>query len=147
MTFDQLRERLQSHGAHALDGASEEDIQQAEAKLGVVFAGSYRQFLKEFGWADVGHLELYGLGREVPPYLDLVKVTLSERSEMEPPLPTRLVPVMNDGGGNLYCLDLRNEQIAEPPVVFWDHTRGRNQEPDQVAASFTKWMLKELESL
>lgn len=66
-----------------------------------------------------------------------------ERTEMHPALPPYLVPLMNDGGGNLYCLDSRRE--GEPPVVLWNHEAGESQEPERVAADFLSWMAERVE--
>lgn len=124
-------------------GASEPTIVAASARLGVNLVGGYRLFLQRFGWGGVGSFELYGLGSDVPPYLDLVSVTESERAEMHPALPPYLVPLMNDGGGNLYCLDSRTE--SEPPVVFWNHAASAAQELERVAADFLSWMAERVE--
>jgi hypothetical protein len=93
----------------------------------------------------VGSFELFGLGSDVPSYLDLVAVTESERTEMRPALPAYLIPLMNDGGGNLYCLDSRRED--EPAVIFWDHTAGEGQEPEAVAPDFISWLAERMEHL
>src|SRR5687768_6924200 len=87
-------------------GASEQEIDAAEKILGCTIRGDYRQFLSTFGWGGASHFEIYGVGSDVPPYLDLVRTTRSERTEMTPRLPEYLLPLMNDGGGNHYCLDL-----------------------------------------
>ncbi|QRK09499.1 SMI1/KNR4 family protein [Archangium violaceum] len=62
---------------------------------------------------------------------------------MRPALPRHLIPLMNDGGDNLYCLDSRRE--GEPPVVFWDPTAGETQEPAQVASDFMAWLTERVE--
>lgn len=108
--------------------------------------GSYRRFLHRFGWGGVGSFDLYGLGRGAPPYLHLVTVTQSERTEMRPRLPHNLLPLMNDGGGNLYCLDLSRID-TEPPVVYWDHEQPETQKPELVAADFATWMMAQLDAL
>ena len=77
--------------------------------------------MEQFGWASLESLELYGLGENVPAYLDLVKVTLSERRQMRSRLPRLLLALMNDGAGNHYCLDVGLHEQEECPVVFWDH--------------------------
>lgn len=123
-------------------GASEEAIARAEKTLGVSIRGGYRRFLRQFGWGGVEHLELYGLGRDVPPHLNLVRVTLSERNEAEPRLPHHLVPVMNDGSGNLHCLDTRNQN--EPSIVFWDHEAMEDQKPEFEATDFSSWLAEQL---
>lgn len=126
-------------------GAQCSDIQDAERILGVPIRGDYRLFLLQFGWGGVEHLELFGLGADVPNYLNLVTVTLSERFEVEPRLRHDLIPVMNDGGGNLYCLD--TSELDDPPVVFWDHEAGPEQIPEVVATNFNSWINDELNSL
>ena len=126
-------------------GATPQQIELAEQQLGVEFPRSYKVFLELLGWASLEGLELYGLGEDVPAYLDLVKVTLSERTEMRPRLPSRLLPLMNDGAGNHYCLDVGlHEQGECPPVVFWDHNLGESQDPEYVAPNLEAWLLEEL---
>ena len=120
-------------------------IVDAERSLGIPIEGAYRSFLMQFGWGGVEHLELYGLGKDAPAYLELVAMTQSERTEMNPRLRPALLPVMNDGAGNLYCLD--TSVRGEPPVVFWDHTQGTDQVPELEAADFASWLSGELDSL
>jgi hypothetical protein len=144
MTFDQLAQRLESSISKDFGrGTNEHDLHSASVRLGVNLVGGYRRFLQRFGWGGVGSFELYGLGSDVPPHLDLVAVTESERREMRPALPVHLIPLMNDGGGNLYCLDSRGE--GEPGVVFWDHSAGEEQKPEPVAPDFVSWMAERLE--
>jgi cell wall assembly regulator SMI1 len=128
-------------------GATSQEIELAERQLGVEFPRSYKAFLKHFGWASIDSLELYGLGEDVPAYLDLVKMTLSERTEMMPRLPSFLVPLMNDGFGNHYCLDVGLREQGESPVVFWDHNLGESQDPEYVAGNLEGWLSEELNSL
>ena len=128
-------------------GATPEDIAAAERILGVSFTESYRHFLSDFGWGRFSHQELYGLGSDVPSYADLIRNTLVERSEMEPSLPSHLIPVMNDGAGNHYCLDTAIVKNGENPVVFWDHEQPKNQNPVQVATTFDSWLLDLLAEL
>lgn len=139
-----LAKRLLSFDSQELGtGVTSAEIAGAERDLAIRIEGGYRQFLREFGWGGVEHLELFGLGG--PSHLDLVRVTESERSEMEPALPQHLLPVMNDGGGNLFCLDTTVPD--EPPIVFWDHTAGVDQVPDAEAASFQSWLAQLLDEL
>ena len=59
-------------------------------------------------------------------------------------MPEYLVPVMNDGAGNHYCLDDTSRlDGGECPVVFWDHEHqdGPDQVPEQVSASFDRWLV------
>lgn len=128
------RNRLQGEGANA------DQIAAAERELDVKLVGSYRKFLQIFGWLEVDSTEVFGLGADVPKHLDLVAITQSERTEMRPRLRKNLVPVMNDGGGNLLCIDLTSGNNEGPPVVFWDHELGPDQEPELYAPTFEEWL-------
>ena len=128
-------------------GATPQEIELAEEQLGVEFPESYKALLEQFGWASIDGLELYGLGRDVPAHLALVKVTLSERTEMRPRLPSHLVPLMNDGAGNHYCLDVESCGQGECRVVFWDHDLGESQNPEYVAPNLEVWLSEELNTL
>jgi cell wall assembly regulator SMI1 len=122
-------------------GATDDEINEAEHRLGVSLPEDFKMFLRDFGWGGVGSWELFGLGADVPQYLDLVRVALSERTEAEPSLPMHLIPIMNDGGGNLYCLDLSESgDRQENPVVYWDHALGPDQTMVSVAADFASWL-------
>jgi cell wall assembly regulator SMI1 len=148
MNFERLNERLRSFACKQFGcGASDTEINHAERSLSVKLSTSYRNFLHEFGWGGVEHLEIFGLGSDVPHYLDLINMTQRERTEMEPAIPNYLVPLMNDGGGNHYCLDTRKMKNGECPVVFWDHELGRKQQPALVAASFDNWLMELLSSI
>lgn len=123
---------------------SMEEVASAEDQLGVRFPQSYRFFLIEFGWVSFGPFELYGLGTGIPDYLEVVTVTLSEREEAMPRLPERLVPLMNDGGGCLHCLDTSQMIEQECPVVLWDPDLGPTQILSEEAGGFVDWLLNKL---
>ncbi|WP_061231596.1 SMI1/KNR4 family protein [Leptospira noguchii] len=73
--------------------------------------------------------------------MDLISVTESERVEMKPKLPKYLIPIMNDGSGNLYCIDTR---FVEPFLVFWDHEIGE----DQIGTYyFSEWLYRVVKNL
>ncbi len=125
------------------DGATDADIAEAERTLGVSFPRSYREFLSKYGWADIGTREIYGLGPDLPVYLRVVDMTLEERSpENGARIPRHLVAILNDGGGNLHCLDTSRTIDEECPVVFWDHDMGPDQQPDEWSANFVEWLLE-----
>ncbi|MFS8066933.1 MAG: SMI1/KNR4 family protein [Byssovorax sp.] len=137
MEYDELKRLMTESGSLTVGkGASEFEIQEAQQALGLPIRGDYRKFLLDVGWGGVGCFELYGLGSDVPPFLNLIAITHSERTEMSPPLRQELIPVMNDGGGNLYCLDSASEG---PQVVFWDHEGGGAQVPAVEAEDFSSW--------
>lgn len=142
MTFEDLKIVLKQSGPLEVGkGATQATIQSAERVLGISIRGDYRRFVEEYGWGGVGHIELYGLGDDVPRHLNLVDITTSERTEMSPRLRVELLPIMNDGGGNLYCLDLRTEG---PEIVMWDHEGTSHQNPGVEASDFSAWLASKL---
>jgi hypothetical protein len=145
MNFDDVARKIlsfpkKSHGK----GVDEDEIEGASRTLKTPIYGSYRRFLKRFGWARIADFGLYGLGSDVPQYLDLVIVTESERMEVDPPLPEHLLPIMNNGAGDLICLDTRASP-NEPPVVTWWHEDGPDQVPEPTATDFLLWLSTMLE--
>jgi hypothetical protein len=141
MDFLSLKRRLEQHSNKDLGlGATIEQLQAAELELRVVLRGSYRAFLEAFGWGGVDDIEIFGLGSDVPLHLDLIAITMSERNDAQPPLPLYLIPVANDGAGNLFCLDASEAFREEYPMVFWNHEAGPDQEPEPVARDFAAWL-------
>ena len=110
----------QPHGV----SATNTDFLKAEELLGLQFPDTYKSFLMTIGWGGIAHFEFYGLGKDVPSFLDLVQETLYERTEGCPHLPNQLLPILNDGAGNHYCLDVAKTKSGDCPVVFWDHELG-----------------------
>jgi len=124
------------------DGASMDAIQTAERELGVKFPNDYEAYLRTYGWARLIYDELYGIGDSVPSHLNLTMNTLRERTDFRPCLPNHLVPVMPDGAGNHYCLDLSKTESGACPVVFWDHDEAEDQTPRIVGKSFSDWIVE-----
>jgi hypothetical protein len=116
-------------------------IANAEARLGVRFPASYRAFLREFGWGGIPPLDIFGLGKDVPQYLDVVAMNEELRTERPPKMPAHLVAFAEDGGGNAYCLDTQRMRGDECPVVFWSHEEGQRQVPMEMAPDFGEWLL------
>ncbi|MBK8255403.1 MAG: SMI1/KNR4 family protein [Polyangiaceae bacterium] len=143
MTFQELENTLRSApSARVGVGATESEIGRAESELGTRITGDYRAFLAAFGWLEWEGKEVYGLGSDVPFHLNLVEITVSERGAMQPPLPHNLLPLMNDGAGNLSCLDTGSPRQE---VVFWDHEDSTAQRPQVEAGTFLEWLVEKLE--
>jgi hypothetical protein len=140
MTYDELRAVLGAHDdvEHG-DGATDEEVRQTVSRLGDL-PKDYREFLKDFGWIAVGPFEIFGLGHDVPDYLNVLTVTLSER--IDAGLSDHLIPVMNDGGGNLLCLDISARDAQDQvPLVYWDHETPTSGDVTRVANSFSDWLI------
>jgi hypothetical protein len=141
MPFRELSELLADREIVSGAGASRQEITAAQAAIGPLPI-DYQQFLQEYGWLQVEGNEIYGLGEGIPPYLDVVRMTLSERSEPAVPIPSSWICVMNDGGGNLICFDSKAVSETDPntAILFWDHELGVTQPSDIIGTSFTDWL-------
>jgi SMI1-KNR4 cell-wall len=134
LTYQDLLDRLRRiEDKECGTGASAAEINEAEGRLGLAFPPDYRRLLHDFGWIQVGPTEIFGLGKGIPRYLDVVEMTLAERRDATPTLPSELLPVMNDGGGNLYCLNCND---ASAPLVIWDHVSGSSA----LEIGFVDWL-------
>lgn len=143
MGFDEILGELRGdESVGSGSGATADQIAAAERVLGIAFPRVYQQFLSELGWAKVYYDEIFGLGDTVPQHLDLVRVTQSERNEFRPYLPVHLIPLVNDGLGNHYCLDTSRVSGSDCPVVFWDHEHelAEDQVPEDESPTFAEWL-------
>jgi|ERR1043166_489468 cell wall assembly regulator SMI1 len=148
MDIEELQRRIRDFADKDCGaGATPEQVAEAERQLRVTFPPTYRGFLREFGWARFSHQELYGLGRDVPRHLDLLRNTLSERDGMRPALPPSLVPIMSDGAGNHYCLATSEVSGGACPVVIWNHELGEDQQPQVASPTFETWLVDLLDRL
>jgi len=144
--LERVSELLSLHNVLPSSDVNDRDIHNAEEVLGRL-PDDYRYFLRQYGWLSVQHLEIFGLGSAVPAYLDVVRMTLAERSEPGSPIPGSYVCVMNDGAGNLFCFDTAESGAgAGIPIVLWDHEIGLDQEPEVRERSFEDWLTALLES-
>lgn len=146
--FDKIVDGLRSFKTTETGcGIDEDEIFRVEKTLDIKITGSYRKFLRKYGWVAVECIEIFGLGADVPKHLNIEKITHSERFDMVPSLDRSLLPLMNDGSGNFYCLNCQNTNSDENTVVFWDHEKDSNQKLELVEVSFSKWFCSELEQL
>jgi hypothetical protein len=140
MTYDELRDRLQHiDDKECGEGASPAEITEGETRLSLTFPGDYRRFLQDFGWLAVGSKEIAGLGTDAPAWLNVVATYRTEHHESHAKMPANLLPIMNDGGGDLYCLDCDD---PEGRVSVWGHTTGL----DALGVSFVDWLVAEIEN-
>src|ERR1043165_3149 len=139
MKFDELEAVIKGRRDSVIgDGVSPSMIADAEKRLGVTFPGALREYLRRFGWIELGHMEFFGLGGRIPPHLHLVDLTVSERSEGGVGLPDHLIPLLNDGGGNLYCIDVGHGSGGQ--IVLWNHELSSRQAPRECAPTLEHWL-------
>jgi hypothetical protein len=141
MRYEELRRALRSRNdLEPGTPASPAEIDAVVAQLGDL-PPDYRAFLGEFGWVSFGAYEIFGTGTGVPPYLDVVHMTESERDEGG--LGSGLVAIMNDGGGNLACIDCRSA-ASEFRIVLWLHETSHRDGPSAQAATFSEFLAGKL---
>jgi hypothetical protein len=137
MEYHELSEALRSRGdLEAGTPASPAEIDAVVRRIGELPA-DYRAFLAEFGWVSFGAYEIFGAGAGVPRYLDVVHMTESEWDEGG--LLRGLVAIMNDGGGNLTCIE-RQAGSAEFKIVLWDHEAAPHGGPSPQAPTFSAFV-------
>jgi hypothetical protein len=124
----------QSHGISERDHALQKDAP---------LPGDYRVFLADLGWLAAGHYEIFGLGEDAPMHLNLVEMTLDERSNFG--LPENLIPIMKNGRGDLYCFDGSGARGRK--VLLWDHESSPRRGAFLAGESFSAWLLGLLESI
>jgi cell wall assembly regulator SMI1 len=138
-TWDEITELLARRRVAHGHGAKDDEIANAESALGVRFPDELREYLHRIGWIDHG-MGYYGVGNDVPgKALDLVENTRCEREDAEPSMQHHLVPILNNGGGDHWCVDTRSGE-----VVRWNHELDEDQTPEFVDASLAAWMLERL---
>lgn len=136
-----IRSAVMRNGGRCGNGVGLDDISRAEHSLRVTFPAELRHYLNRIGWMDVGGNIFYGLGPDLPmpSGMDLREMTRSEREDVEPPMQQHLIPILNNGGGDHWCVDTRSGD-----VVRWNHELDDEQTPEFVDASLSGWMLKRL---
>jgi SMI1-KNR4 cell-wall len=136
MEYEELRDALRARpDLEAGAPLRPEAIDLAERRLGGL-PRDYRAFLEDFGWVSLGPHEVFGLGVDIPPYLDVARVNDGEWTEGQ--LPRHLLAVMNDGAGNLSCIDLAATAEGDAQtVVLWDHEVSPSEGPIPLATTFS----------
>ena len=128
--FTQLRNLPM--GSDRGSGATEQQICEAEKDLDCIFPIQYRQFLSTIGWCSLGPHEVFGLGNDIPDFLNVIMQTLFER-KLSPNIGSH-VAIFNDGGGNIVWLN-----CLRGAIVQRDHDTGQIVDLDQ---DFLSWISK-----
>lgn len=129
-------------------GASPQQVAGLEKTLGVRLPKSYIAFLRKYGWADLEYLQLFGFGDDVPKELNVVENTKIRRQQAGSRMPLHLIPIMNDGAGNAFCLDCQTlDSHDECPVVFWDTDLDADQTPEIDGEDYLTWLQRELDEI
>lgn len=147
-TIDSVLKKLRKHpSAETHRGATDDELRYFAKISGRKLPASYTTFLKEVGFADLGSDTIYGLGPDATKATSVLENMVTESTMANPPMLSYLIPLMNDGAGNHYCLDTRRIKAGDCPVVLWVHDDPLQelQKPERVASSFCKWLDKLLD--
>lgn len=145
---------IEEHDGQIAGPAPEKQIARLEKKLGVTFPGAFRSFLASCGAAEIEAQEINGLpGKDEEIGLDLVEFA-EEFREGFPGWPDHMIPIMDDGRGGAFCLDLSAGAGADCPVAYFEHEFAEEDEAtgqftfewEQVADSFDAWLKRLAES-
>ena len=128
---------------------TQDQITDAEAKLGIKFPPSYITFLKSAGSNEMRDWETYWVGDDSLGERNIVKANASEREDTASTLPAYLIAFHKNGCGDLFCFDMRRpDQDGEYPVVFWDQelTAEENlQDLFPISHNFADWLMQEVQ--
>lgn len=129
-----LMQRLRQLGANPGEGdhgpLTERHIGELETRTGGPLPGSYRQMLAELGGCTPSEAVYYndpvakipvmfGWFYDYSELMDAIK-------SYEEVLPDGVIPIGDDGGGNLYCLGVKGDDSGK--VFFHDHGAGWDEE-------------------
>jgi len=121
------------------EGASKDDLLQAETALHIVFPRDYKVFLK---WSNGGEGEIGNL------FLSLWStnevVTLGKDYQIAKYIPG-IVAIGTDGGGKAYCLDYRTD-VDNPKMVRLPLGDIDPESVHVLADDFQRWLEKSLDA-
>jgi cell wall assembly regulator SMI1 len=120
---------------------SNEQIFEAEQKLGISLPEDYKTFIKHHNGLSLMGSVIYGISYGSGIY-DLEKCYNFEHFEVDNPMPVFLVPFSPDGFGNHYCFDTKHFSKDSCNIVFWQHDLEYDDEnePEIVNLSFSEWV-------
>jgi len=129
---------------------SENQIQEAELKLGFRTPPSFRTFLEEAGAYQLPYWETYWIGDESLGYRNIIEANMVERGESDSPLPLFLITFHNNGMGDQDCFDTRQcEENGEYKIIFWDHEISAQEnlaDLTVIADDFAEWLFTEVQT-
>ena len=122
------QERLRNFGLLPVGSASFEplddgDVSRIESAFGATLPEAYRAFLTTYGESVINaDLIFPTAGGGILPGVFFGRRIVEEARSMDERLPPRVVPINDDGGGNLICISLRDDTYGA--VMFQNHNVG-----------------------
>lgn len=103
-------DEIKNSDADIYKSVSDQEICDAEQKLGMSFPKTYREILSTFGSVDIGSEEIFGLG--VEGYSNVVETTLKERYLAKGELDSYIV-IQNLGIDGILIVVDENDNVYE----------------------------------
>lgn len=103
-------EEIKQSDVDIYKGVSDQEISDAERKLGMSFPKTYREILSAFGSVDIDSDEIFGLG--VEGYSNVVETTLKERDLAKGALHSFIV-IQNIGIDGILIVVDKNDNVYE----------------------------------
>lgn len=110
------------------DGASEQDIMEAEKKLSLFFADEYKEYLRTYGVVSYIGTELTGISQN--PATNVVNVTAEKKG------------YNNNVSGDYYVI----EDVGLDDIIIWQNESGRiyqtvgEGKPKEIASSLSEYI-------
>ena len=111
-----------------------DDLERLERTIGHMFPSEYREFLLQFGACDLEEYAVFPTeGGGIAPGAFFGRDLPSAIGDFEERLPRLVVPINDDGAGNLICLSLRPDSFGA--IYFQSHSNGWNEMADESDAA------------
>ena len=144
-SFEEMERMLDELDGDISGPKPEEMVAAAEAKLGVPFPPSFRQYLLKWGNVSFEGIEYYGLTQNsdfdnsgIP---NCVWYTLKQRRQVG--LPDHLIIFLNHDGDEFICIDTDHVLDGdERGIAFWNNAE--RTVSDQLAITFAEYLHDEL---
>lgn len=121
-------------GGDTFSPLSEADLEMIEERVGQKLPDDFREFLSQFGECDLEEYAVFPTdGGGVAPGTFFGKTILSAIDDFAERLPVSVIPINDDGAGNLICISLQSDSYGK--VYFQSHSVAYDQTDDDVDAA------------
>lgn len=134
--YKKVRSYLLENADEKGSGSDEQSIVEL-LKIWAPIPDDFLSYLKEFGWANIGPHELYGLGRGVEWHNNIINRAHDLWSGNDIyKIPSELLPFYDSGGGWFYCF---SKMHPENIVVCWAQEYVDLDEPQPYDETYNSW--------
>ncbi|WP_066174811.1 SMI1/KNR4 family protein [Bacillus marinisedimentorum] len=133
----ELKNLIKNKSVHKLSGTSEEKVREIENTLNTNLPDSYKWLLKNYSSVSFEGLDIDGIG------LDDVHISLDNTLDWkEYDIPDGYVVIFKPGADWIYCLDTKQMENGECPVVAWYQGEHKGEQEAENLYDFIKDQLE-----